>query len=125
MSIIKKRASLFSIKRKVRGKLVLSQVKSFSCYQENSREKTCTTARNFIRNNNICPPCIINVAKALGKNDKFLFSKTGLFDYRYAVINHKLLLQITASSSAILRLLTSSHACQLGRLKQFVNKNIE
>ena len=88
---IRKKVSRFNVKRSTRGKRALSQLKSFSCCQQ-GREKTCTTARNYIRDNNIQPPCIITVAKKSGKDDKFLLSNIGLFDYRYAVINHKLFL---------------------------------
>ncbi len=90
MSKIEQRVHRFHIRQHNLIKRTLSQVKSFSCYQESSLDKTCTTARNFIRNNNIQPPCIIIVIKKSGQYNKFFLSKIGLFDYRYAVDNYKL-----------------------------------
>ncbi|GJD22881.1 hypothetical protein RIVM261_078370 [Rivularia sp. IAM M-261] len=95
---IRRKMSPFNLRRNARGKRALSQLESFSCCQQ-GREKTCTTARNYIRDNNIQPPCIITVTKKSGKNDKFLLSNTGLFEYRYAVANHKILLpEVTTAS---------------------------
>lgn len=87
---IRQKAIRYKLKRRLRGKLLLSRVASFSCYQLNSKEKTCTSARKFIRNNNIQPPCVITVLKISGSEDKFFLSQSGLFSYGYAVINHKL-----------------------------------
>lgn len=87
---IRQKAVRYKLKRRLRGKLLLSRVASFSCYQLNSKEKTCTSARKFIRNNNIQPPCVITVLKISGNEEKFFMSHTGLFTYKYAVENHKL-----------------------------------
>ena len=56
----------YNLRRRLRGKVLLSKVTSFICYQHNHQEKTCTTARKFIRNNNIQPPCVITVLKISG-----------------------------------------------------------
>jgi hypothetical protein len=87
---IRQKLGRYHLRRRLRGKVLLSKVTSFSCYQQNHQEKTCTTARKFIRNNNIQSPCVITVLKISGSEDKFLLSNNGLFSYKYAVENHKL-----------------------------------
>jgi hypothetical protein len=91
MSKIEQRVHRFHIRKNNLIKKAISRVKSFSCYQESSLDKTCTTARNFIRSNKIKPPCIIIVIKKSGQYNKLFLSKAGLFDYKYAVINYKVL----------------------------------
>jgi hypothetical protein len=87
---IRQKLGRYNLIRRLRGKVLLSKVTSFSCYQQNHQEKTCTTARKFIRNNNIQPPCLITVLKILGSEEKFFLSNNGLFSYKYAIENHKL-----------------------------------
>ncbi|KAB8314390.1 DUF3155 domain-containing protein [Tolypothrix campylonemoides VB511288] len=87
---IRQKLGKYYLRRRLRGKVLLSKVMSFSCYQQNHQEKTCTTARKFIRNNNIQPPCLITVLKISGSEEKFFLSKKGLFSYKYAIENHKL-----------------------------------
>lgn len=87
---IRQKLGRYHLKRKLRGKVLLSKVTSFSCYQQNHQEKTCTTARKFIRNNNIQPPCVITVLKISGSEEKFFLSNNGLFSYKYAIENHNL-----------------------------------
>ncbi len=87
---IRQKLGRYHVRRKLRGKVLISKVTSFSCYQQNHQEKTCTTARKFIRNNNIQSPCVITVLKISGSEDKFFLSNNGLFSYQYAIENHKL-----------------------------------
>ena len=87
---IRQKLGRYNLRRRLRGKVLLSKVTSFSCYQQNHQEKTCTTARKFIRNNNIQSPCVITVLKISGSKEKFFLSKNGLFSYKYAIENHKL-----------------------------------
>ncbi|MDZ8236675.1 MAG: DUF3155 domain-containing protein [Nostoc sp. ChiQUE01a] len=87
---IRQKRGRYNLRRRLRGKVLLSKVTSFSCYQQNHQEKTCTTASKFIRNNNIQPPCVIAVLKISGSEEKFFLSNNGLFSYKYAIDNHKL-----------------------------------
>ncbi|MBD6615339.1 DUF3155 domain-containing protein [Komarekiella sp. 'clone 1'] len=87
---IRQQIGRYNFKRRLRGKVLLSKVTSFSCYQQSHQEKTCTTARKFIRNNSIQPPCVITVLKISGSEEKFFLSNNGLFSYKYAIENHKL-----------------------------------
>ncbi len=41
---IRQKAVVALLERRLRGKLLLSRVASFSCYQLNSKDKTCTSA---------------------------------------------------------------------------------
>jgi hypothetical protein len=87
---IRQKLGRYNLRRRLRGKVLLSKVTSFICYQLNHQEKTCTTARRFIHNNNIQPPCVITVLKISGSEEKFFLSNNGLFSYKYAIENHKL-----------------------------------
>ncbi|WP_414620895.1 DUF3155 domain-containing protein [Calothrix sp. CCY 0018] len=48
------------------GKKLFEKVSQYSCYENN--KKLCTTARNFIRQHNYKPPCIVTVLKYNGQN---------------------------------------------------------
>lgn len=87
---IRQKLGRYHLRRRLRGKVLLSKVTSFSCYQHNHQEKTCTTASKFIRNNNIQPLYVITVLKISGSEEKFSLSNNGLFSYKYAIENHKL-----------------------------------
>ncbi|MBW4512933.1 MAG: DUF3155 domain-containing protein [Scytonematopsis contorta HA4267-MV1] len=74
---------------KKRVKRGISAFSEFNHYTTVKKEKqaSCTTARNYIRAENIIPPAVISVMKADGKIDKFFYGSTGLFQYNYAVLN--------------------------------------
>ena len=84
---VKKKRVSHKLKNKERVENLFGKIPQYSCYENNRRY--CTTARNFIRNHNYKPPCIVTILKSNGFNQRFFYSRTGLFSYRYAFINHQ------------------------------------
>jgi hypothetical protein len=76
-----------AIKKRVKRRM--SAFSKFNHYAivKKEQQASCTTARNYIRTENILPPAVISVMKANGKIEKFFYASTGLFQYTYAVLN--------------------------------------
>ncbi|NJN07555.1 MAG: DUF3155 domain-containing protein [Richelia sp. RM1_1_1] len=45
--------------------------------------------KNFIHQHQYQSPCVVTVYRHDGKNEKFFYSCTGLFDYNYALVNYQ------------------------------------
>ena len=70
-----------------KGKKLFENIPHHS-YNEDS-QKSCTTAREFIQTYSHKPPCVITIIQNKRQNAKFFYSRVGLFDYKYALINYR------------------------------------